>query len=159
MTRRSPFAGLSPASFAFKGRPRLTARPSLFVEGFLRLGFAPTHVSRVRERSEAAVLSSLRVIARHEAIQKTSIPMQNSAPLLLASINCRLMVWATSFVYYSVTPRLLRRASSQISDSTTQSESMTRSGSPARSDAYAKRQPGAKRGQSPVYWIAALRLQ
>ena len=49
MTRRSPFAGLSPTSFAFKGRPRLTARPSLFVEGFPRPGFAPTRASRHRE--------------------------------------------------------------------------------------------------------------
>ena len=33
---------------------------------------------------------------------------------------------------------------------------MTQSGCPARSEAYAKRQSGAKRVQSPVYWIAAL---
>ena len=85
---------------ALKGRPGLT--PMLQRRVIIHC-----------ERSEAAVLSSLRVIARHEAIQKTNIPMQNSTPLLLASINCRLMVWATSFVYYSLTPGLLRRASSQ----------------------------------------------
>ena len=150
MTRRSPFAGLSPASFAFKGRPRLTARPSLFIEGFrVRSTGLPRFARNDAKRQSGAkrhrhVLiwasppRTLRVIARHEAIRMTSIPMQNSTPLLLASINCRLMVWATSFVYYSLTPGLLRRASSQISDSTTQSESMTQSDSPAQSEADAK---------------------
>ena len=78
--------------------------------GVKPLWASPPHALRVIARNEAIQkdpsLSSLRVIARNEAIQ-----------------------------IKDPYPRLLRRPSSQIEDSTMQSESMTRSGSQAQSDA------------------------